>query len=244
MPRYILDPEWEVTRPIGSIEGTGMTRYIDELEQVFTKGSRALPVRLTRPYGGYMYWLRTAPEVMEWERKIARAKPSTEGLGWWDVDAAGQPVWKPGPPPWAGRRGFGPRRWCPFRKCQGPGRCPYCKAFQAYQQAKVSGLGDTTSRGRIEELHCLLKHLLNAEGHAEESIANYARRRDEKAVIAMANVLDQVRRVRQNVFASLYRDGEAELQLTHASAGCARCEADLQQGLGVCPSCLVAMLAL
>jgi len=228
MPRYILDPEWERTRPIG---GAGMTRYVNDGEVGVVYEST--PVFYARPYARYPYW---APEVMALEAKIARARPSVQGLGWWSTDTAGNRYWNPGPPPWAGAR----NPWCPYRQnCPGPRLCPYCRARLAYNRVeriigphlRGDGLGEVTSRGRIEELHCLLKHLLHAEGHAEESIANYARKGDTEAVQVMAKTLDAIRRIRQAVFSSLYGKGEKAYQGVHATKGCARCQADLQGGL-------------
>jgi hypothetical protein len=169
-------------------------------------------------------------------------------LGWWGVDADGNRFWHQGPPPWAGAR----NPWCPFgRNCRGPAFCPYCRARRAYNRVeriigphlRGDGLGEVTSRGHIEELHCLLKHLLHAEGHAEETIANYARKGDEAAVQTMAKILDSIRRIRQTVFSSLYGLGEKTYQAVHATSGCARCQADLQDGVGMCPACLMALMA-
>lgn len=81
---------------------------------------------------------------------------------------------------------------------------------------------EITSRGHIEELHCLLKHLLHAEGHTEEIMANFTRQNNDAKILKFSKILDQIRSIRQDVFKSCYECGEMQ----HVE-GCERCQADL-----------------
>ena len=56
-----------------------------------------------------------------------------------------------------------------------------------------------TSTGAIEEYWCLAKHLLAAEGHAEENIANASRDGDSTRVEELGLLLNIVRSMRQGV---------------------------------------------
>jgi len=55
------------------------------------------------------------------------------------------------------------------------------------------------SRPELEEYFCLIKHLLHAEGHTEENIANSARDNDYDRVEKLGIILDLIRRLRQEV---------------------------------------------
>lgn len=99
---------------------------------------------------------------------------------------------------------------------------------------------NVTSRGHIEELHCLLKHLLHAEGHTEEVMANFSRQNNDVEVMKFSKILDTIRSLRQDIFKSCYECGELEFKKTHASNGCMRCVDDLKtKNIGDCPSCLM-----
>lgn len=79
---------------------------------------------------------------------------------------------------------------------------------------------EITSRGAQEEFWCKTKHLLHAEGHTEENIANAVRDNPELVPI----LADQLNRIRQ------LRQESVDLLLGRRSTegkGCVRCSADL-----------------
>jgi hypothetical protein len=92
-------------------------------------------------------------------------------------------------------------------------------------------LAEVTSRGALEENWCLVKHLLHAEGHAEESMANAARAGRDDRVLHLSRVLNRIRKDRQEVVDHIFND-HCETPLS-----CERCRNDLS---GFCPACEIA----
>lgn len=89
---------------------------------------------------------------------------------------------------------------------------------------------EVTSRGIREESWCRVKHLLHAEGHIEEEIAN-ASRYEPDMVRELAEQLNQIRELRQkavkNVLGADSGSGETRSSSSVESESCPRCSADL-----------------
>jgi len=81
---------------------------------------------------------------------------------------------------------------------------------------------EITSRGINEEHWCCVKHLLHAEGHLEENIANAVRHNPEQ-IYELAHDLDNVRKLRQRAVRRVLGVGEGG-----GKSGCPRCSADLE----------------
>jgi hypothetical protein len=88
--------------------------------------------------------------------------------------------------------------------------------------------GEVTSRGAIEEFHCAIKHALHLEGHLEEMIANAARSKHNTLLHHLAEILDDVRKNRQEL-QKISVDLEAGG--VNFTGPCTRCRADMS-GLG------------
>ena len=107
-------------------------------------------------------------------------------------------------------------------------------------------MAEFTSRGPIAENTCILKHLLLAEGHAEEMIANASRANDEEEILVLAKALDDIRNIRQ-ILNSRCIQKEMNAISEDKSSKCPRCSNELiprtTRGLGniyLCPKCLIA----
>jgi len=101
-------------------------------------------------------------------------------------------------------------------------------------------ISDLTSRGALEENWCLVKHLLHAEGHAEECIANAARAGKKSEVERLGLLLDKVRRERQALVSLIFGSAEAKRSSRSEPSPCVRCKGDLGS-CGACPGCEIAM---
>jgi len=111
---------------------------------------------------------------------------------------------------------------------------------------------EITSRGPIAEIWCELKHLLHAEGHAEEMMANAARDGNDSEVLRISRDLDAIRNIRQRTVQAVMDAERRAAGLAgpprSAVGGCERCSADLIPApsglgmLGVCPACLMAFM--
>jgi hypothetical protein len=71
---------------------------------------------------------------------------------------------------------------------------------------------DITSRGSIQEYWCLTKHLLHAEGHTEENIANASKEGDLERVNQLGVLLNIIRTLRQQIVKMALTDEYGRIQ--------------------------------